>query len=197
MKRANIEGFTLLEVLMALTVFALIVSVVYIALGTSGEGFKQLQASRDQMEQSSWLGKQLRADVNSSCNSSLHDLRPITVKYDARGSIHVDELSLLVREAGHSGLSLVHYALDEEKGVLIRASRMAWAREGEGLDKLELGRVSSFHVELMNHDGQWVQNIPALADQQIAFDWPKALRVTIVQAHRERQWILPFFLAKP
>ncbi|MBL4760395.1 MAG: prepilin-type N-terminal cleavage/methylation domain-containing protein [Mariprofundaceae bacterium] len=197
MNSSNEAGFTLLEVLMALTVFALIAAVCYSALGPAGEGFKQLQDYRDQLEKSSWLGKQLRADVGNSCETSLQGVRPIQVKYDARGTTYADELTLLVREAGHRGLSLVHYKLDEAKGVLIRESQMAWARQSVGVDRMELGKSSSFRVEIRNDTGQWQQNLYGESSTTGSFHWPIALRVTVVQEDKERQWILPLFLALP
>jgi len=196
MRRSHEAGFTLLEVLMALSVFALIAAVCYTALGPAGEGFKQLQDRRDQLEQSSWLGKQLRADVGYSCSSSLQGIRPIQVKYDSRGSEHADELMLLVREAGHRGLTLVHYKLDEEKGVVMREASMAWARQGVDVDRMELGNAISLQVEFLNNDGQWKQSMPALLDKNVPFIWPKALRMTILQDDLQQQWVLPFFLAK-
>jgi len=197
MRPSNEAGFTLLEVLMALTVFALIATVCYSALGPAGEGFKQLQDYRDQLEESSWLGKQLRADVGSSCETSLQGVRPIQVKYDARGSFYADELTLLVRETGHQGLSLVHYTLDEAKGVLIRESHMAWARQNADIDRMELGKTSSFRVEIRNNTGQWQQSLHGEPSTTGRFHWPSALRITVVQEDKERQWILPFFLALP
>ncbi|PIV29169.1 MAG: hypothetical protein COS35_13455, partial [Zetaproteobacteria bacterium CG02_land_8_20_14_3_00_50_9] len=60
---AGQTGFTLIEVLMSLTVMVLILSVSYTALGPAGEGFLQLQEGRDSLESSSWAGRQLRMDI--------------------------------------------------------------------------------------------------------------------------------------
>jgi len=189
-------GFTLLEVLMALTVFALIAGVSYTALGPAGEGFRQLQEVRDKIESSSWLGKQLRADVRGVSASSLKDLQPIQISSDIRGDTHVDELTLLVREAGRSGLTLVHYVLDEETGELIRESRMAWARDTVDVDRMVLAHISSFDVEVMGQAGQWKQRLKT-ASKQAVFVWPKALRVSVVQDGQAQQWVMPIYQGLP
>ncbi|MDQ6954701.1 MAG: type II secretion system protein [Mariprofundaceae bacterium] len=188
-------GFTLLEVLMALSVFALIAGVSYTALGPAGEGFRQLQQVRDQIESASWLGKQLRADVSAVTSSSLKTLIPIQISSDVRGDIHVDELTILVREAGRSGLTWVHYKLDEEKGELLRESRMAWARDGVESDTMVLGETSSFDVELMDNNGKWVQQWAKPSNRAAAFVWPKALRVRVTQNGAQQQWVMAFYQA--
>lgn len=188
-------GFTLLEVLMALTVFALIAGVSYTALGPAGEGFRQLQEVRDKMEASSWLGKQLRADMRGISRSSLTDLQPIQIYSDARGDTYIDKLTLLVREAGRSGLTLVHYKLDEAKGELLRESRMAWSRDTVEPDRIVLAQVSSFHVEIMDKNAQWKQTLAMTTDKNTPFIWPKALRVTVKQDDKQQQWVMLVYQA--
>jgi len=56
-------GFTLIEVLMALIVFAMIATLAYAALGTAGNGFEMLSKVRLAQERSSWVGRQLRLDL--------------------------------------------------------------------------------------------------------------------------------------
>ncbi|MDQ6968863.1 MAG: type II secretion system protein [Mariprofundaceae bacterium] len=195
-KKASEAGFTLLEVLMALSVFALISGVTYTALGPAGEGFRQLQDVRDQLESASWLGKQLRSDVSGITTSSLKSLQPIQMTSDVRGDIHVDELTLLVREAGHRGLSLVHYALDDVNGELIRESRMAWARDSVESDRVSLAKIDSFDVEVMDQTGTWKQKLAPRA-KLAPFVWPKALRITVMQHGKQQQWLLPIEQALP
>jgi len=176
---------------MALSVFALIAGVSYTALGPAGEGFRQLQDVRDSIESSSWLGKQLRSDIAGVTDSALKSLQPIQITSDIRGDKHIDELTVLVREAGHRGLTLVHYKVDEEKGELWRESRMAWARDGVEVDRTVLLKLLSFDVEVMDKNGDWQQKI--IANDKL-FVWPKALRVTIKQAdHSQKQWLMPLY----
>jgi len=184
------KGFTLLELLMALVIFALIIVVCYTALGPAGKGFQQLQQARDGIETSAWLGKQLRTDIACITASSLTSIPPIQVKADARGDVYVDELLVLCREAGHSGLTLVHYKLDEHNGELIRESRMAWARPNTPSDRIKLGQVDSFHVEIMDPTGQWQAQWPPQSSNHSHIIWPKAVRVTMRQKGVETQWLM-------
>ncbi len=187
------SGFTLLEVLMALVVFALISAICYAALGPAGEGFKQLQQSRDELETSAWLGKQLRLDIAAATGSSLKLLQPIELHSDMRGNTHADRFSLLVREMGRKGITRVYYHLDEEKGLLLRESRMAWARDSTASDRMTFDNVSSFQVEVMDQQGQWQAQV-LKTDMASVFVWPRAVRVTVIQNKRQMQWLLPLYL---
>ncbi|MDQ6973870.1 MAG: type II secretion system protein GspJ [Mariprofundaceae bacterium] len=192
------QGFTLLELLMALVIFALTIVVCYTALGPAGEGFRQLQHVRDNLESSSWLGKQLRADSGSITSSSLQSIPPLQIKADARGDIYVDELTLLSREPGKSGLTLIHYKLDErQKGMLVRESRMAWARPNSASDSMNLGKFESFHVEIMTPTGQWTSQWPPQSSANAALMWGKAVRITVQHEGEEEHWLIPIYAGLP
>jgi len=185
-------GFTLIEVLMAMSVFALLISVVYGALGPAGEGFIQLQEKRDQLEKSQWLGRQLRMDLSYLSASHDSEIKPIRISHDSRGDAVFDELWILSRESSQPSLTYIHYILDEEKGKLIRESRMAWARTS--VDSLEwaMGDAESFDVELMNKEGQWVQRW----ETGKVFKWPKALRIIFRDTSGERLWDFPLYVGQ-
>jgi len=182
---------------MALVIFALIIVVCYTALGPAGEGFRQLQQVRDNIESSSWLGKQLRADIGTITSSSLKSIRPLQIKADARGDIYVDELILLSREAGKRGLTLIHYKLDESQGTLIRESRMAWARANTPSDSMNLGQFESLHVEVMTPTGQWTSQWPPQTSANVAVIWAKAVRITVQHDGEEKHWLIPIYTGLP
>lgn len=186
------RGFTLIEALMAMVIFGLLMAVVYGALGPAGEGFIQLQEQRDKLEKSHWLGRQLRMDLN--CLSSSHDtkLLPVKVISDSRGSAAFDELWLLSRESGKPSLTYIHYFMDEEKGVLMRESRMAWARDSVDSMQWEMGKIESFDVELLNDQGEWVQGWA----EEKPFKWPLAARIQIKETAGGRQWTLPILVGQ-
>lgn len=187
------QGFTLIEVLMSMALFGLLISVVYAAIGPAGDGFIQLQESRDKLEQRAWAERQLRSDI--SYLSATHDLNiePISVTYDSRGDTVFDELWLLVKERGHSSLSFVHYFIDEESGMLVRESKMAWARSEVEALRWNLGQADSFDVELLNPDGQWNQNWDM--GEKNAF-WPVAIRIKFRDELGERMWNYPLWTGK-
>jgi len=195
------QGFTLIEVLMALTIFALIAALSYGALGTAGEGFRTLSEVRDKLALSGWTGRQLRSD--SAYLAMSHppfqqqqatalvqpQTPPLAIINDDRGDVSFDELHLLVRESGQAGISDVHYFIDEEKGHLIRESRLLWARDSTEPLSWDMGKAASFSVEAMRQDGRWQQEWRS----QFPFIWPRALRVRIRYPDRTdmREWVLP------
>lgn len=186
------RGFTLIEVLMAMSLFALLMAVVYGALGPAGEGFIQLQERRDALEKSHWLGRQLRMDMSYLSATNDTQIQPIKISHDARGDAVFDELWILSRESGQPSLTYIHYHLDEESGKLVRESRMAWARDSVDSLRWELGDVESFDVELMDGQGKWVQRW----ETNEVFKWPAAVRIKFRDASGERQWDFPLFVGQ-
>jgi len=197
------DGFTLMEVLMALTVFALIAAIAYGAMATAGQGFQMLREVRDMQEGSGWTGRQLRSDVTYlsraswSIGQSSEQRQPIRISNDNRGDIEFDGLFLLVHEPGRPGISEVHYYIDEDKGHLMRESRLLWARDSVEPMQWDMGEASSWAVEVMDKDGRWQQEWKVQGAQDSGFVWPRAMRVRMKiaasESHpaSERQWYVP------
>lgn len=183
-------GFTLIEVLVALTVFALIASLAYAAVGPAGRGFRQLDVARDRDARVQSVGATLRSDVAYASASHDAHLVPLQLQGDARGAEAFDELTLLVREPGRPSLTHVHYYLDETKGELVRESRMAWARADSPGQHWEMGKVSSLSIEAMDAQGAWRHRWPPGRH----FSWPRALRIRIERADGMHEWWLPIML---
>jgi prepilin-type N-terminal cleavage/methylation domain-containing protein len=185
-------GFTLIEVLMAMALFSLLITVVYAALGPAGEGFIQLQDRRDKLEKSHWLGRQLRLDMSYVSATNDGQLQPIRISHDARGDAVFDELWILSRESNQPSLTYIHYFLNEDTGKLMRESRMAWARDSVDSLQWEMGEAESFDVELLNDEGRWVQRWETAK----TFKWPKAVRIKFRDAVGERAWDFPMFVGQ-
>lgn len=202
----GMQGFTLIEVLMALTVFSLIVVIAYSVLATSGDGFRVLKEVRDRLEQSSWIGRQLRADIAalawpqagrfSAATPVSVRKPPLAIAHDNRGSSEFDQLWLLVAEPGQAGISEVHYYIDENRYHLIRESRLLWARNGVEPVRWDMGEAHSCTVEALSKDGSWQQEWKALNP----FVWAKALRIRISareDGSHSREWLLPLPYGAP
>jgi len=199
------RGFTLIEVLMALTVFGLIAGLSYAALGTAGNGFEILSEVRLAQEKSGWVAKQLRSDiryltaaprkngVKAALQPGANQLVPLRIRNDNRGDIEFDQLWLLVREPGRQSISQVHYYIDEDNGHLMRESRLLLARNQVEPMRWDFGKIASWSVEIWDRQGNWRQDWNFSAQ---AFIWPKAVRVTMKESGGnevtgQRQWWIP------
>ncbi len=199
------QGFTLIEVLMALTVFALIAGLSYSALGTAGNGFDILSEVRLTQEQSGWAARQLRSDLryltaaphtapqHANLQAGPAAPAPIRIRNDNRGDVEFDELWLLVREPGLPTISRVHYYIDEENSHLIRESRALLARDHVEPMRWDFGKVDSLSVEVWDRGGNWRQDWDFRGQ---ALTWPKAVRVIVKtggdsNAAGARQWWAP------
>lgn len=191
------RGFTLIEVLMALTVFALIAAIAYGAMASAGQGFVMLQEVRDARESQGWIGHQLRVDTANLATSAWQGhgepLQPLMIGNDNRGADEFDDLLLFVNEPGRPGVYQVHYFIDEDAGHLVRESLLLWADDQAEPVRWDMGEASSWSVEAMNGDGRWQQEWkPSLAPGAKGFIWPRALRVRMKSADEsEREWMLP------
>ncbi len=199
------RGFTLIEVLMALTVFGLIAGLSYAALGTAGNGFEILSEVRLAQEKSGWVAKQLRSDiryltaaprkngVKAAQQPGANQLAPLRIRNDNRGDIEFDQLWLLVREPGRQSISQVHYYIDEDNSHLMRESRLLFARNQMKPMRWDFGKIASWSVEIWDRRGNWRQDWNFSAQ---AFIWPKAVRVTMKasdgnEVTGQRQWWVP------
>jgi len=199
------RGFTLIEVLMALTVFAVIAGLSYTALGTAGNGFEILSQVRLTQEKSGWVARQLRSDLRyltaaphvanslTGLQSSLDQPVPVRIKNDNRGEVEFDQLWLLVREPGRYAVSQVHYYIDEDNDHLMRESQSMLARDQVEPMRWDFGKVRSWSVEIWDQQGNWRQDWNFRGD---AFVWPKAVRVTLKISSDDpltdqRQWWMP------
>jgi len=148
-------GFTLLEMLVALAVFALIATVCYAALVPAGEGFRMLQKQRDVLESSYQMDRRLRMDTAYLMQSADKSLTSLEITHDQRGADAFDQLVLLVADGESVAPVQVHYALDEETGYIVRQSAMAWLRDAQSVN-WKMQQAASFEVQVMARDGTWL-----------------------------------------
>ncbi len=187
-----IKGFTLLEMLVALAVLALIAAVTYAAIQPAGEGFQQLQKSRDALERAYQLDRRLRMDVDYLARSADKAVQTLEIVQDQRGSNAFDQLWLLVADVNSPTLIQVHYFIDEEKDkdVLVRESAMPWQRAGGRFVRWDMGQVESFEVQALDDSNQW-RNV---WNAKKSGNLPRALRVRWRDKRGGRNLILPIFL---
>jgi len=184
------QGFTLIEVLLAIVVFSLLATVAFTALGPAGEGFMQLKEARVQLEQQQWVGKQLRRDVSYLSHSEDASLPVVRLINDSRGQDDFDELHLLIQDPMHPGLTLVRYYIDEEEGQLKRETISPWARTHVEPISWSLAEADSFAVEVFIK----ASGVKQTLNQQKPFFTPQMITVTIRDNKGEMTYDLPVFI---
>lgn len=185
------KGFTLIEVLLAIVVFALIAAVSWSALGPAGDGFVLLQESRVKLETQQWIGRQLRKDVNHISRSEDKNKPIVVINNDSRGSAAFDELQIMIQDPMYPGLTLVRYSMDEASGQLQREVKSPWSRDNVESIVWQLGKVSSFDVEALDAKDGWK---PSWAGEAPHFLVPQGLRVSIKDQFGEMKWELPILI---
>ncbi|MDQ6988822.1 MAG: prepilin-type N-terminal cleavage/methylation domain-containing protein [Mariprofundaceae bacterium] len=186
------KGFTLLEVLLALLVFSLIMSLTWTVLTPAGEGFVMLQESRMQLEEQQWIGKQLRRDVNYLTQSEDKTIAPVVLSNDSRGDGAFDALQMLIRDPMYPGLTLVRYVLDEETNMLKREAKSAWSRTHVEAISWDLAKITSFDVQALDMASGWKETWGTAPP----FKKPKGLRITIRDELGEMKWDLPVLVGQ-
>jgi len=181
------KGFTLIEVLLAIVVFSLISAVTWSAIGPAGEGFQMLKASRTQLEQQQWLGKQLRRDISYLSNSQDKTKPIVLLNNDSRGSDAFDELHLLIRDPMYPGLTLIRYIIDEDSHKLKREALSPWSRTHAEPISWDLVELDSFNVEVFSPATGWKDTW----NQKPPFTKPTGFRVTVRDKLGGMQWDLP------
>ncbi len=184
------QGFTLLEVLLAIVVFSLIASVTYTALGPAGEGFAMLKESRVQLEKQQWVGKQLRRDVAYLSKSEDENIPVVKLINDSRGQDDFDELQLLICDPMYPGLTLIRYYVDEDTNTLKREAISPWARTHVEPIAWDLAEVESFAVEVFVAKSGYKQ----VLNQQNPPVIPKMIKVTVRDGRGEMRYDLPVFI---
>lgn len=186
------RGFTLLEMLAALSVFALIAALTYGAVVPATGGFSQLEKSRHFLELEMLAARRIRLDVTYLSPSMKLPWNSIKIRHDVRSGRNYDELRLLVRAMGAPNLTLVRYRIDEKHGQLVRESRPLLAREGMKAARWVLGKADEFEVQALGPEGLWwdTWDLPSRKT------FPRALRVRWRLGDVEKVIFLPVYIEK-
>jgi len=189
----NDKGFTLMEMLVALAIFALIAAVCYAALVPAGEGFRMLQQQRDVLESSYQMDRRLRMDAAYLMRSQDKSLISLEITHDQRGADAFDGLTMLVADGESVAPMLVHYAIDEDTGHIVRQSGMVWMRDAQPVS-WQMQQASSFEVQALAPDGKWLDTW----DKSNGDVLPPAVRVRWRLGEGvQRELLLPLPIGQP
>jgi len=185
------RGFTLLEMLAALAVFAVIAAVLSTMTLGAGEGFADLKTSRDSYARTFALGRQMRMDISALSFTANRNVETLILEH-GYGMDERDALWLLVREPDHPDLSLIHYWLDESGDVplVVREVLPALADDGSPPLRWEIVTAKSFSLEAMDDQGTWRREWTSGESGLI----PRALRLVWVGDAGKREQIFPLFI---
>jgi len=186
------RGFTLLEMLAALAVFAMIAAVIATITLGAGEGFEELKSRRDRFAEVFALGRQMRLDVTALSRAESKSVQTLVLK-SSYAAVERDALWLLVREADRPYLSLVHYWLDDHDGrsVLVREVVPAIeADSGQPPLRWDVASSESFSAEALDEEGRWQRDWNSGESGSL----PRALRIVWQGDAGRRELTFPIFI---
>ena len=87
------QGFTLLEVLLAMSILAVIMTVIYTSFSTAGRSVENAEAIRDETDLARTLISRLSTDIeNADCDHAAFGIK--TVFYGKKGEVEADGVKL-------------------------------------------------------------------------------------------------------
>lgn len=193
LRNPHSKGFTLLEVLMAMSILAVIVTVIYTSFSTTGRNVEQAEARRDRTDLARTLIAKLSDDIanayyNTSMKETVFDAKPSTTTADEP---RFDSIALTTltnwRKPASKEMDLweVGYRFEERpegKGkVLIRREKREINKDSTPLEGGSDYEVTDQITELRlrYYDGStWVDEWHSSSKQKL----PRSVEITLIQA---------------
>ncbi len=185
------RGFTLLELLLAIAVTAVVAWLAAAALAPAVQGWRTLAETRTAEERLLLAGMLLRRDVRLAIPGG-RQVAPLVVENDSRGARQLDRLAVLAATDEFPEPARITWRVDEDTGELVRTSRGLLHGEGAAIE-MRFGRVESFSVRVLGEDGRWQENWGA-AGAPVA--WPQLVEVEVRAAGGVRRWIAPLLVER-
>ena len=189
------QGFTLIEVLLAMAILAVIIAVVYGSFSTAGKNIEQAEESRDETDLARTLISRLSDDIaNAYVNTAMNSQAKITVFYGKKEE--VESGSEKVRHDSISLTTLTNFPRPDTKEMdlwevgyffkekpegqgyaLYRREKRTLNKDMpalEGGDEYEItDKVRSLQLRYTNDEKNWV-------DEWKQSTLPKAVEITLV-----------------
>jgi len=178
MKRC--DGFSLLEVLVAVSLFALAMALAYGGLDAVLRGRAQLDAQADRLREIQTAVGLLERDLRGAVARPVRDGDRLR-----RGALELDPQGLALSRGGHANrlaqaraeVERVLWRLDGNRLERLRHSRLDRSPGGPLDESFQLDGVSRLEIEVLAEDGRWTARWPApgSADDLL----PRAIRVRL------------------
>lgn len=186
--RKHSQGFTLLELLVAVVIFAIMATMAYSSLGIALSHRQQAEVQADRLAELQKVFTIMGRDIEQAVN------RPVRDNYGSeeeplRGGSYGSSLLELSRSGltnpmklKRSSLQRVGYMLSE--GKLVRLSWFVLDRsvDTEAYESVLLEDVESIQLQFLDDSYQWQPNWPSLntlSQSNVQFSMPRAIEVVV------------------
>lgn len=182
------KGFTLIEVLLALAIFSIILTVLYSTFFLSHRAVSGMEESLLRLHELRVTLDVMQREMESALKSKAIEDPPFTVKDRDMYGRQTSAVGFTTLYSPLPGLSRVSYYVEETEGKLVLFKKLgsAWEdnapRQQEGMEAPVIEDIGSFTVELKDNDS-WVKT-------WIKTEMPKELRITITVPIRNRSLTL-------
>lgn len=187
MKSLDRRGFTLIEVLVASTLTAVVLGAIYGAFFTSHRALQALDGTMVRLHEARTALDIIGREVESALFSKSKDYTVFIVKdIDAYGA-QTSSLTLTTMNSLMPGLALVKYSVREEEGgaslTLIKELSSPYSKGAAGGSAEVVEDIESFTVQAKDN-GRWLKTWDGRAAGGVGM--PEALRITITVPAGER-----------
>ena len=179
---SKISGFTLIEVVVALGVFAIVGTMAFSGLNAILKWQSNIEARSNQIKAIQLTLKYLERDINRAISRSVRD------QYgDTQPAFSSDGEKIMSftysgwrNPAGllRSNLQRVAYELNEQELKRYSWNRLDGAINEDARDVILLDEVEDFKLEFLNQASSWVERWPPLNSDPTAVALPRAVSVS-------------------
>jgi len=193
----HLRGFTLLEVLIALSLVAMILAALYSTFFLSRKAIDAVDDSLLRLQESRAVLDVMKREIESALYDSNKSYTVFRLEDEDCNGTQVSRITFTTFSQGHQGLARVEYSVVEHEGMLtlVKSVNAAYARSADVRAVELIEDLGSFAVEILFKD-QWVK----IWDSVLAKGIPEEIRVSIKIKKKEQEKPLesegsfPFFM---
>ncbi len=185
------RGFTLLEVLLAIAITAVVAWLAAQALAPAMKGWRSWQKAQQAQTELLLAGLLLRRDL-ALLSPGAGQTPALVIENDSRAGREFDRLRLLAATDEFAELARVRWYVDERTGELVRESVGMMHARAAALE-MRFGKVASFSVRARGEDGRWQDNWGALGAPRVL---PELVEVKVKTGQAQMRWLAPVLVER-